>query len=952
MDTTLTSFSFNTLVQTGAPVTRDDAVKYEQEARAEARSRWKDQQDKNEMSNTDTGTMLKMQLLQGVEAAIVEQLEDQKNNSGGKTSWHKRGDLYAVKPSLLADLALMMALDGVNNDWSLRHLIKTLGKHFSCLYFAETMMRKKQGRRLMRRLDVSVSELTSDRERRADIIWQKAEKWGFDMSAYTENECVKIGQILFNGVLKGTNLIEIVLEKREKDSHTTRYPVFTAEALELIALHKDMLADFSSSLPVMVWPPREWGADTLGPYLAPELQALVKVVRNMSPDQAADVRQMGNNGELDKVYEALNYIQATPYKINEYVLAALDWLEDGNTPKTEDLKKFPDLTSAEPVGRMDTEEFLGLSKEEQMDRAREYHFIRRYNRSVGTNNTNLNKRTGIARKLANTYDRFWLPHNFDYRGRVYHIPDFGHHNSDYTRALFMFAEGKPIGDNEDVLKIQIANRFGIDKESKAKRIEWVDLNAEMIYLAGQDFIASFPFWSKADEPLQFLAACREWFNYKDNGVDQPGNPEYVSGLPAALDATQSGIQHFAAASKNPNDAEKVNCTASTIHDKPYDFYEACLKLAKVMLEDDLRENRKYLADNPWNEKDQEKHDEYLAVQLKPMPQREIDDTNESLAQKREEADKEKSKAHTAFKRTGAYTKLQKRKDVEAAEATLALGHEYNRGVIKRNAMTYAYSSRQFGFADQLRVDWMNDFTKEVRQGKREKHPYGQDRGYHAAFYLAGIHERAIDQTVQAAASGMRFLQEIGRILAEDASEADLENEKRKRNSGRHFKFKNRMGFPFHQYYRESSSKKQKVCFWDRETMEYDRQNQSYYQRHTDIVDTDKVVNGIAPNTIHSQDGCHLLMTALAMKDEGIKNFMVIHDSFATTIADCKQMDKILREQFVALYGDYCMYADILGQAQAIHSDPDSVEWPKIPSKGHNGKLLDLREVLGSEYFFN
>ena len=35
-------------------------------------------------------------------------------------------------------------------------------------------------------------------------------------------------------------------------------------------------------------------------------------------------------------------------------------------------------------------------------------------------------------------------------------------------------------------------------------------------------------------------------------------PDYCSGLPVGLDATQSGIQHYAAASLNPSDGKLVN----------------------------------------------------------------------------------------------------------------------------------------------------------------------------------------------------------------------------------------------------------------------------------------------------------------------------------------------------------------------------------------------------------
>jgi DNA-directed RNA polymerase len=83
--------------------------------------------------------------------------------------------------------------------------------------------------------------------------------------------------------------------------------------------------------------------------------------------------------------------------------------------------------------------------------------------------------------------------------------------------------------------------------------------------------------------------------------------------------------------------------------------------------------------------------------------------------------------------------------------------------------------------------------------------------------------------------------------------------------------------------------------------------------------------------------------------------MVIHDSFATTIADTAKLDEVLRKQFISLYteNDYCLFTEMLEQAKARHSDPDSVEWPSTPRKGdEDGNLLDLEEVARSKYFFN
>ena len=80
-------------------------------------------------------------------------------------------------------------------------------------------------------------------------------------------------------------------------------------------------------------------------------------------------------------------------------------------------------------------------------------------------------------------------------------------------------------------------------------------------------------------------------------------------------------------------------------------------------------------------------------------------------------------------------------------------------------MTYCYSSRQFGFAEQLRTDWMDKLSEMVRHGKLDEHPFGQDDGFAASTYIAGVHERAIEEVVKSAKQGMEFIQDVVRILA-------------------------------------------------------------------------------------------------------------------------------------------------------------------------------------------
>ena len=58
---------------------------------------------------------------------------------------------------------------------------------------------------------------------------------------------------------------------------------------------------------------------------------------------------------------------------------------------------------------------------------------------------------------------------------------------------------------------------------------------------------------------------------------------------------------------------------------------------------------------------------------------------------------------------------------------------------------------------------------------------------------------------------------------------------------------------------------------------------------------------------------------------------------ARDIAHADQMEASVKEAFVELYTDYCVYTDVMEQCKARHSDPDSVEWPMSPTADKDGQ---------------
>lgn len=80
-------------------------------------------------------------------------------------------------------------------------------------------------------------------------------------------------------------------------------------------------------------------------------------------------------------------------------------------------------------------------------------------------------------------DKFYFPHNMDFRGRAYPIPPhLNHIGDDLSRGLLLFAEAKPLGERGlRWLKIHLANLCGFDKGSFDERVQFVQNHLADIY---------------------------------------------------------------------------------------------------------------------------------------------------------------------------------------------------------------------------------------------------------------------------------------------------------------------------------------------------------------------------------------------------------------------------------------------------------------------------------------
>jgi DNA-directed RNA polymerase len=173
----------------------------------------------------------------------------------------------------------------------------------------------------------------------------------------------------------------------------------------------------------------------------------------------------------------------------------------------------------------------------------------------------------IAEAMA-AAGRFWVPLNIDFRGRLNGIPHFNFAREDRIRALFLFADGKPIGEEGlKWLKVHVAGAVNGNEWSSRKkpgalntlgRIEWTDANLDKLCDVGRAVLRGADpetlDWAlpKDKDRFQFFAACVELVQAIDEG------PTFKTRLPVMYDGSCSGLQHYCAMTRDEIGGRYVN----------------------------------------------------------------------------------------------------------------------------------------------------------------------------------------------------------------------------------------------------------------------------------------------------------------------------------------------------------------------------------------------------------
>jgi len=231
----------------------------------------------------------------------------------------------------------------------------------------------------------------------------------------------------------------------------------------------------------------------------------------------------------------------------------------------------------------------------------------------------------------------------------------------------------------------------------------------------------------------------------------------------------------------------------------------------------------------------------------------------------------------------------------------------DRTLVKPATMTTPYGVTNQGIRDQLlsALRALGDFTN----------PWA------AASYLAPILRESIGEVVVKAIEITNWLRALTRTLA---------------RKGRGLAWETPAGFPVVHHYRKLRSRRIRTAIGVLQIYEPESKE--------GLLDTTRQMDAIAPNLVHSLDAAHMMLTVRELHLKGLRDFAMVHDSYAVHASDVDLMNEALREKFVEVHQWFGL-GEIFGRAEEALP---GIDLPKPPRAGK----LDIDEVKKSEYFFS
>lgn len=362
--------------------------------------------------------------------------------------------------------------------------------------------------------------------------------------AWSVSELNGVGSILLRAIVD-TGIIN--LEHMPKNNGQNWVCIVPSEEVgaKLQSLVHNLRA-FMRTPPMLV-PPKQHTRETLfrgASYMSDELSASTSTVRTRT--QKTDVQDWIAANISDRVLNAANKAAAQPYSINTEVVELLRSVYNtgiyhgvagipSNTPIPVPEYPFKDAWDRENPELVEVHDaWKALAKEAHSEEVQRKGRVLQFSLLL----KHLTEFKG---------DTLYFPTYFDWRGRLYFRSNINPQGTDFVKASLSFANKKPLGERGLYwLKVHVATCYGFDKANFDRRVTWVDDNLELIRDAVQHHVDS-DFFRGADSHWCFYVAAKGLLE----ALALPNPALYETGIPVAMDATCSGLQHLSAILRDP-----------------------------------------------------------------------------------------------------------------------------------------------------------------------------------------------------------------------------------------------------------------------------------------------------------------------------------------------------------------------------------------------------------------
>lgn len=363
------------------------------------------------------------------------------------------------------------------------------------------------------------------------------------------------------------------------------YQFVNGQRLGIIKLHKNLVRQLASNTLInsvqpqflpMLLPPADWTSHNNGGYrFTPSTLVRIKD----SAETVAYVKAASEANNLDDVYKGLNVLGHTPWTINANVLEIVSrcWNTGEAFLDIPPVVDEPELPAPLPINAEP------LEKVEYQKKVR--HVLNEA-AAYRSQRCDTNYKLEIARAFVG--EKMYFPHNVDFRGRAYPLPPhLNHLGNDLTRSLFLFWEGRELGDRGlEWAKIHLANVYGMDKAPLQARAKFVEENLQNVFDSARDPLGGNRWWMKGEKPWQVLSVCFELNEaYK---LEDPR--KFISHIPVHQDGTCNGLQHYAALGGDVEGAKQVNLVPA---DRPQDVYKFVAGLVEKRLQTEAEAGNNY-----------------------------------------------------------------------------------------------------------------------------------------------------------------------------------------------------------------------------------------------------------------------------------------------------------------------------------------------------------------------